>query len=95
MPATIVSRSRSSFTLQIEIPYSGSMLEFEESMQRAPERGWSSGYPGSASDLRRRWISDHCRRDETNLEGASAQGISNTVRRCRSRATCLPEPGWR
>lgn len=39
MPATIVSRSRSSFTLQIEIPYSGSMLEFEESMQRALNEG--------------------------------------------------------
>ena len=39
MPASIVSRSRSSFTLQIEIPYAGSMLEFEESIQRALNEG--------------------------------------------------------
>jgi len=39
MSAAIVSRSRSSFTLQIEIPYSSSMLEFEESIQRALNEG--------------------------------------------------------
>lgn len=39
MTAAIVSRSRSSFTLQIEIPYSSSMLEFEESVQRSLNEG--------------------------------------------------------
>jgi hypothetical protein len=39
MPAAIVSRSRSSFTLQIEIPYSSTMLEFEESVQRSLNEG--------------------------------------------------------
>jgi hypothetical protein len=35
MPASIVSRSQSSFTLQIEIPYGTSMLESEEAIQHA------------------------------------------------------------
>jgi hypothetical protein len=39
MTAAIVSRSRSSFTLQIEIPYSSSMLDFEESVQRSLNEG--------------------------------------------------------
>jgi hypothetical protein len=39
MSAAIVSRSRSSFTLQIEIPYTASMLEFEESIQSALNEG--------------------------------------------------------
>jgi hypothetical protein len=33
MNATIVARTPASFTLQIEIPYNGSMLEFEETLQ--------------------------------------------------------------
>jgi hypothetical protein len=39
MSAALVSRSRSSFTLQIEIPYTTSMLEFEESIQSALNEG--------------------------------------------------------
>src|SRR5947208_5454082 len=33
MPATIVSRSATSFTVQIEVPYADSMLGFEEVLQ--------------------------------------------------------------
>jgi hypothetical protein len=33
MNATIVSRTSTSFTLQIEVPYNGSMLDFEETLQ--------------------------------------------------------------
>ncbi len=33
MNATIVSRTTTSFTLQIEVPYSSSMLDFEEALQ--------------------------------------------------------------
>src|SRR5262249_42651980 len=33
MNATIVSRTTTSFTLQLEIPYNGSMLDFEETLQ--------------------------------------------------------------
>ncbi len=33
MPATIVSRSATSFTVQFEVPYTGSMLGFEEGLQ--------------------------------------------------------------
>src|SRR6516164_505781 len=33
MNATIVSRTTTSFTLQVEVPYSGSMLDFEEALQ--------------------------------------------------------------
>jgi hypothetical protein len=34
MNATIISRTPTSFTLQVEIPYSDSMLDFEESLQQ-------------------------------------------------------------
>src|SRR4051794_7231340 len=34
MPATIVTRSASSFTIQVEIPYGSSMLDAEEALQR-------------------------------------------------------------
>lgn len=33
MPATIVSRSSTSFTVPIEVPYTDSMLGFEEGLQ--------------------------------------------------------------
>lgn len=33
MPATIVARSESSFTVQVEIPYASSMLDFEQAIQ--------------------------------------------------------------
>ena len=33
MNATIIARTRTSFTLQIEVPYDGSMLDFEETLQ--------------------------------------------------------------
>lgn len=34
MDATIIARSETSFTLQIEVPYNDSMLDFEETLQR-------------------------------------------------------------
>src|SRR3977135_773088 len=33
MNATIISRTPSSFTLQVEVPYNDSMLDFEETLQ--------------------------------------------------------------
>ena len=33
MSATIVARSESSFTVQVEIPYTSSMLDFEQTIQ--------------------------------------------------------------
>src|SRR5215472_16513558 len=33
MNATIVARTSTTFTLQLEIPYNGSMLDFEEALQ--------------------------------------------------------------
>ena len=33
MNATIIARTETSFTLQVEIPYNGSMLDFEEALQ--------------------------------------------------------------
>src|SRR3954449_12498854 len=34
MSATIITRTQTSFTLQVEVPYHGSMLDFEETLQR-------------------------------------------------------------
>ena len=34
MSATIVARSETSFTLQVEVPYNASMLDFEETLQQ-------------------------------------------------------------
>src|SRR3954468_22785018 len=34
MPASIVARSAAAFTIQIEIPYASSMLDFEEAIQK-------------------------------------------------------------
>ena len=33
MNATIIARTQTSFTLRVEIPYNGSMLDFEETLQ--------------------------------------------------------------
>jgi hypothetical protein len=34
MNATIIARTPTSFTLQVEVPYNDSMLDFEETLQR-------------------------------------------------------------
>ena len=34
MNATIIARTPTAFTLQVEVPYNGSMLDFEETLQR-------------------------------------------------------------
>ncbi len=49
MPATIVSRSATSFTLQIEVPYADSMLGFEEGLQ---DRLNEAGVEATAEGLR-------------------------------------------
>ena len=49
MNATIVSRTTTSFTLQLEIPYNGSMLDFEETLQ---DRLNEAGVVATAEGLR-------------------------------------------
>src|SRR3954447_19258527 len=49
MPATILSRSASSFTVQIEVPYADSMLGFEEGLQ---DRLNEAGVEATAEGLR-------------------------------------------
>jgi len=49
MPATIVSRTDTSFTVQIEVPYSDSMLGFEEGLQ---DRLNQAGVEATAEGLR-------------------------------------------
>jgi len=49
MPATIVSRSATSFTVQIEVPYTDSMLGFEEGLQ---DRLNEAGVEATAEGLR-------------------------------------------
>src|SRR3954465_3044528 len=49
MPATIVSRSATSFTVQIEVPYADSMLGFEETLQ---DRLNEAGVEATAEGLR-------------------------------------------
>src|SRR3954453_22287006 len=48
MNATIISRTPTSFTLQVEIPYSDSMLDFEETLQ---ERLNDAGVVATAEGL--------------------------------------------
>src|SRR3954463_7608730 len=48
MNATIISRTPTSFTLQVEIPYNGSMLDFEETLQ---ERLNDAGVVATAEGL--------------------------------------------
>jgi hypothetical protein len=48
MDATIIARTPSSFTLQIEIPYNHSMLDFEETLQ---ERLNEAGVVATAEGL--------------------------------------------
>src|SRR3954468_14299260 len=48
MNATIISRTPTSFTLQVEIPYSDSMLDFEEALQ---ERLNEAGVVATAEGL--------------------------------------------
>ena len=45
MDATIIARTPTSFTLQVEVPYNGSMLDFEEALQRAAQRAPGSSPP--------------------------------------------------
>jgi hypothetical protein len=40
MNATIVARTPTSFTLQVEVPYNGSMLDFEEAIQDRLNEGY-------------------------------------------------------
>ncbi len=49
MPATIVSRTTTSFTVQIEVPYTDSMLGFEEGLQ---DRLNEAGVEATAEGLR-------------------------------------------
>src|SRR3954451_17543104 len=49
MNATIIARTPTSFTLQIEVPYNGSMLDFEEALQ---ERLNDAGVVATAEGLR-------------------------------------------
>src|SRR5438270_2839012 len=48
MNATIIARTSTSFTLQVEIPYSDSMLDFEETLQ---ERLHDAGVIATAEGL--------------------------------------------
>src|SRR3954462_11631815 len=50
MPATIVARSESSFTIQVEVPYGSSMLDAEETLQ---QRLNEAGTLATAEVLRR------------------------------------------
>ena len=50
MPAAIVARSESSFTIQVEIPYGSSMLDAEEVLQ---QRLNEAGTLATAEVLRR------------------------------------------
>jgi hypothetical protein len=49
MNATIIARTPTSFTLQVEVPYNGSMLDFEETLQ---ERLNDAGVVATAEGLR-------------------------------------------
>jgi hypothetical protein len=49
MNATIIARTPTSFTLQVEVPYNGSMLDFEETLQ---ERLNEAGVVATAEGLR-------------------------------------------
>src|SRR3954467_1652062 len=49
MNATIISRTPTSFTLQVEVPYHASMLDFEETLQR---RLNEAGVLGTAEGLK-------------------------------------------
>ena len=49
MNATIGSRTTTSFTLQVEVPYNGSMLDFEETLQ---DRLNEAGVVATAEGLR-------------------------------------------
>ena len=48
MNATIIARTPTSFTLQVEVPYNGSMLDFEETLQ---ERLNKAGVVATAEGL--------------------------------------------
>ena len=49
MNATIITRTSTSFTLQIEVPYNDSMLDFEETLQ---ERLNDAGVLATAEGLK-------------------------------------------
>src|SRR3954463_2395145 len=49
MNATIIARTTTTFTLQLEIPYDGSMLDFEEALQ---DRLNEAGVLATAEGLR-------------------------------------------
>jgi phosphoribosylformylglycinamidine (FGAM) synthase PurS component len=40
MAATIVARTQTGFTVQVEIPYKDSMLDAEDAIQQALNQGW-------------------------------------------------------
>src|SRR3954471_16883031 len=77
MNATIISRTPTSFTLQVEIPYSDSKLDFEDALQ---ERLNDAGVVATAEGLQ-----------QFDTDGSPINvGRSSSPPRARSRRTTRP-----
>ena len=72
MPAAIVARSETSFTVQVEIPYSSSMLDFEETIQERLNEAGVVATAGGLAAVRHRRLADHRRRRQVHQQGAAA-----------------------
>ena len=94
MAATIIARTPTSFTLQVEVPYNDSMLDFEEALQeRLNEAGVVATAEG-AQAVRHRRLADHRRPGQVHQQGSGREGLPDPLRRRHRRPPRLPEqPG--
>jgi hypothetical protein len=96
MSAAIVARSETSFTVQVEIPYSSSMLDFEEVIQ---DRLNQAGVVATGEALQQfdtdGWLTAHDRLGQVHPQRSIAQGGSDPLRRRHRQPPRLPEPAGR
>ena len=94
MPAAIVARTDAAFTIQVEIPYGSSMLDFEEVIQ---QRLNEAGVLATAEALQQfdaDGSPDPGRRHQADQQGQAQEGVPDPLRRRPRRAARLPEqPG--
>ena len=94
MPAAIVARSETAFTIQVEIPYGSSMLDAEEAIQQRLNEAGHPGHRRGPPAVRRRRLADPGRRHQADQQGQAPEGVPDPLRRRPRRAARLPEqPG--
>ena len=79
MPAEIIDRTETGFTLQITVLYNKLNAWLRGSPSERTQRGRGSCYTRSAQAVRLRWDTDRRGRGDTYEQGATTQGVPNPL----------------